>query len=76
MKKIINARFKSKCAETGCTIQKGERMLYDYEGKKAYAIGSNTAVNFINTTANSSDGNMVQANEDVYFDDFCARNNI
>lgn len=75
MKKIINAKFNSTCAETGCRIKKGERMMYDYSERKAYAIGSKAAVSFINNESNST-ADMVSAQEDAYFDNFCYNNNI
>lgn len=77
MKKIIHAKFNSTCAETGCKIKKGERMVYDYDNKKAYAIGSNTAISFINNKdIQPHDGGMSQANEEAYFDNFCQNNGI
>jgi hypothetical protein len=72
--KIINAKYKSTCAETGCKINKGERMLYDSETKKCYAIGSNKAIEFINKP-DPAEG-MISANEEAYFDTFCQNNNI
>ena len=72
--KIINAKFNSLCAETGCKIKKGERFVYDYSTRKCYAIGSNTAINFINQPDEAA--GMIQANEDAYFDNFCQSNNI
>jgi hypothetical protein len=82
--RLINAKFKSVCNETGCTIKKGERCVYDPITKKCYAIGSNKAVAFINnketTNEDERDTNgmrsMIQANEDAYFDNFCYRENI
>lgn len=76
--KIIYAKFNSLCAETGCKIKKGERMVYDYVNRKAYAIGSNKAVAFINGTPDEPDGaaGMVQANENAFFDNFCQNNGI
>jgi len=37
---FINAKFKSKCAETGATIAKGENCLYDRVNKKVYCRSS------------------------------------
>jgi hypothetical protein len=76
---ILNAKFTSTCAETGVKIKKGERMVYDRGNKKPYAIGSNTAIAFIAKSAapeQNSDGAIVQANEEAYFDNFCWQNNI
>jgi len=71
--KIINAKFNSTCAETGCKIRKGERIVYDPVNKKAYGIGTKTAVDFINQ---QSTQDMVEAQENAYFDNFCLNNNI
>lgn len=73
-KKVINAKFNSRCAETGIKIKKGERMVYDYDTKSCYAIASNAAVAFINSP--DPGAGMIQANEDAYFDNFCQQNNI
>jgi hypothetical protein len=37
---FITAKFKSKCAETGATIAKGENCLYDRVNKKVYCRSS------------------------------------
>lgn len=70
----MNAKFAGQCAETGIKIKKGERMVYDTDLKKCYAIASQTAINHIN--GKDEAGNMVQANEDAYFDNFCQSNNL
>jgi hypothetical protein len=41
--KQINAKFKSKCFETGKVINKGELMLYDYDTRKCYSMASKKA---------------------------------
>lgn len=71
--KTITAKFNSVCAETGKKIKKGESMVYDYTSKKCYHSTSNVAQS-INTDSNLSD--MITANEDQYFDNFCHNNNI
>lgn len=72
MKKIIS-KFKSTCSETGKPIKKGEKIAYDYSTKKVYCESSQTYKNF-----NSEDqaGQMIKANENAYFDNFCLTNNI
>ena len=71
--KKITAKFNSKCAETGKTIRKGEEMYYDYSSKKCYHLTSMAA-----QSQNTDTGlaNMIQAQEDAYFDNFCYNNNI
>ena len=71
--KLINAKFNSKCSETGRNIKKGDFMLYDYSAKKCYCEHSQTFVDH-----NKDDGTpgLIQANEDSYFDNFCYNNNI
>ena len=71
--KKITAKFNSTCAETGRRINKGEEMLYDYSSKKCYSKLSNT-FNDYGVDVNTRD--MIQANEDAYFDNFCYSNNI
>lgn len=71
--KKITAKFTSTCAETGKRISKGEEMIYNYSTKKCYCRSSNVFANF-GVDTNTRD--MVQANEDSYFDNFCYNNNI
>ncbi len=63
--KKITARFISTCAETGLRIGKGEEMLYDYDTKKCYCRSSQQ---FNNQDVDRSTRDMVQANEEAYFD--------
>lgn len=65
--KTITAKFKSKCTETGVTINKGDRCLYDPKAKKVYSLDSNIAK--INQQVNN-DRAYVQAQEEAYFDNF------
>lgn len=44
--KIIYAKFKSICAETGKQIKKGEKCLYDANEKKVYSLESEKAKKF------------------------------
>jgi hypothetical protein len=73
-KAVINAIWNSKCAETGTRIFKGERMVYDYDTKKCYAIACNTAVQFINQKQAQdiadSTRSMEQAQEDAMYERF------
>jgi hypothetical protein len=65
MEKIITAKFSSRCAETGSQIKKGEKMIFDTNTKKCYSI---------EVDRNTVD--MIQANEDAFFDNFCQLNNL
>jgi hypothetical protein len=67
MKKII-AKFNSKCALTNKPIKKGEQMYYDYSTRKCYCIDQ------VNIDDNLSD--LIEAQENAYFDNFCINNNI
>ena len=70
MGKFITARFKSKCAETGKTINQGESIYFD---GKAYGMDSKAyrdQKDALQTFA------YIKANEDAYFDNFCYQNNI
>lgn len=57
-KAVITAKWKSTCAETGRTIEKGDPMVYDYDTKKCYARGSKTQIEFVNRDAG---GDMLDA---------------
>ncbi len=70
MQKFMTSKFSSYCAETGKTIKKGEAIFYN---GKAYCQTSKT---FQDAKEQASTSDMVQANEDAYFDNFCYRNNI
>lgn len=73
--RIIAAKFSSKCAETGKKIKKGDKILYNYDTKKAYSMESGAAQKLVGP-ADPDLAKFVQANEDAYFDNFCQRNNI
>jgi hypothetical protein len=70
MGRFITARFKSQCADTGKTINKGESIYYD---GKAYCVDSKPY-------KDRKDANQtfayIKANEDAYYDNFCIQNNI
>jgi hypothetical protein len=65
---LTTAKFNSICASTGEKIRKGEQMYYDASKRKCYTLKSQIEADSI--------ANMVQANEDAYFDSFCQANNI
>ena len=70
---FINAKFKSKCAETGATIAKGEYCLYDRVNKKVYCRSSKIFQAEQETEKASS---FIEAQENAYFDNFCQTNDI
>jgi hypothetical protein len=77
--KLINAKFTSKCADTGAKIKKGEQMYYDYAAKKCYCMTSKTATAEVQKQdgqAEAENGlkSYVQAQEDAFFDNWYAKN--
>jgi hypothetical protein len=70
MGRFITARFKSQCAETGKTINKGESIFYD---GKAYCVDSKA---YIDRKEANQTFAYITANENAYFDNFCIQNNI
>ena len=44
--RILKARFKSKCAETGKVINKGDECIYYPLGKKVYHMDSKQAAEY------------------------------
>jgi hypothetical protein len=70
---FINAKFKSKCAETGATISKGENCLYDIAYGKVYCTFSRKYLVQKEADGTSS---FMEAQENAYFDNFCLANNI
>jgi hypothetical protein len=74
--KKITAKFNSTCAETGRQIKKGETMIYDYATRSCYSVSSSVFNNFGMDKEGRDTRDMVQANEDAYFDSFCYNNNI
>lgn len=73
MSRFIEARFQSRCAETGITIRKHESILYDPLTKKAYCSQS---AKYQDEASSRSTAAMVSAQEDAYYDNFCHENNI
>jgi len=69
MKKIY-AKFTSICEETGKGIRRGEEMIYDYKRKKCYCKESSLFKNFEADIETRSTAQMVQAQEEAYFDRF------
>jgi hypothetical protein len=71
--KTIIAKFKSKCFETGRTINKGDTILYNYSTKKVYCMESNTAKQ---EKESQETAQYIDSQENAYFDNFCYNNNI
>jgi hypothetical protein len=72
MKKLMFAKFKSTCFETGKTINKGEHILYDPAIKKAYC---NNSQEFKSYSAQDH-GDYIQDPGETYFDNWAQRNGI
>ena len=70
---FINAKFKSKCAETGRAIEKGENCLYDRVNKKVYCRSSKK---FLAEQETANTSSFIESQENAYFDNFCLANNI
>ena len=70
---FINAKFKSKCAETGQAIEKGENCLYDRGNKKVYCRSSKK---FLEEQEAENTSSFIESQENAYFDNFCQANNI
>jgi len=77
--KMINAKFRSKCAETGKTIYKGDICFYDYQYKQVFHPSADI-VKIRQSQANEREADStrqtIQAQEEAYFDNFCQQNNI
>ena len=69
---FTTAKFNSRCTETGARITKGDNILYDRENKKVYSQSSNQ---YKTNDEAKSTSDMVQSNEDQYFDNW-AQNNL
>jgi len=76
--KLINARFRSKCPETGRTICRGDATYYDVINKVAYHPSADIVRIFESrqVAADLNTERIVQAQEEAYFDNFCQQNNI
>jgi hypothetical protein len=77
--KMINAKFRSKCAETGKTILKGDVCFYDYQYKQVFHPSADI-VKIRQSQADQSEAEntrqTIEAQENAYFDNFCQQNNI
>lgn len=73
--KKITAKFNSTCFETGAKIKKGDPMYYDYATKKCYSVNSQKAKETEHHDFKQA-GDMAQAEQDAFFDNFCINNNI
>ncbi len=71
MSKYMQAKFDSKCAQTGASIKRGADIYY-VPGRGSFCESS--AV-YKEHRANN-DAAHVQAQEEAYFDNFCQKNNI
>jgi hypothetical protein len=76
--KLINARFRSKCPETGRTISRGDATYYDVINKVAYHPSADIVRIFESrqVVADLNTERIVNAQEEAYFDNFCHQNNI
>ena len=74
----ILARFKSQCFETKKVIKRNDNCLYDPSTKKAYHMDSPTGIKWQEDEQLSHEqaGKMAQAEQEIYFDNFCQNNNI
>lgn len=67
--KIIQTRFKSKCAETGEPIPKGVNVLYDSSTKKVYSLGTKKYDEFTKQADDADAVNgYIEAQENAYCD--------
>lgn len=73
MKRIIFSKFKSKCQETGKTINKGDTILYDPTIKRAYSEQSEEFRQFIRE---EQPRDWIQDPGEIDSDNFCQRNGI
>jgi hypothetical protein len=76
--KLINARFRSKCLETGRTINKGDATYYDVINKVAYHPSADIVRIFESrqVAADLNAERIIQAQEEAYFDNFCQQHLI
>lgn len=63
--KRISAKFKSTCASTGETINRGDLCMYDPINRKVHKIEEDAAT-----------GQFIQDQEEAFYDNFCQNNNI
>lgn len=50
-RRVITAKFNSVCAETGRTIKKGDKCIFDDVQRVAYAQGSKAQIAFVQAEA-------------------------
>ena len=76
--KLIKAKFRSRCPETGKTIHRGDATYYDVVNKQAYHPTADIVRIFESKQAEQdlNTANHIQAQEEAYFDNFCQQNNI
>lgn len=72
----ITAKFNSRCNSTGLPLKKGEQIYYDRQAKKAYHITDQLAAKRYNDSVDTNTSNLISAQEEAYFDNFCQNNNI
>lgn len=73
--KKITAKFKSKCADSGKTINKGDQMYYDYNTRKCYHMESNTVFQLASSdnSANDDLSGYIQAQEEAFYNNQYSR---
>jgi len=73
---ITTAKFNSICAATGRRIKKGETIAYDRANKKVYSEFSEEYKKTRSDRERDNDdtAELVQAQEDAYFDNWYQRN--
>jgi len=74
--KLINARFRSKCPETGRTISRGDATYYDVINKVAYHPSADIVRIFESKQAEKHYPAYEYVKEEAYYDNFCQQNNI
>lgn len=65
--KMINAKFRSKCTETGKTIYKGDVCFYDYQYKQVFhPLADIVKIRQAQADHSESTANYIQAQEHAY----------
>ncbi len=65
--KQINAKFKSKCAETNIPINKGDLCYYDYNVKKCYSVNSKVVQKHLEAMESKSINDYIAAQEEAFY---------
>ena len=73
MSNFMNAKFSGKCFETSKAIKKNESIFFDSNIRKAFCSESLRYKKELECNCTSD---IIQANEDQFFDNFCQQNNI